>query len=120
MCGLVDDGEYKKALIVIEEFLNKYPPFYFDEYMLKYVYFDECEMKTYRKYFCPNKKLINLHPSQNYCEIFNLKARILLNLDKCDDADDSAFECLKLNPLNVGAKIILADIKMIWRHQKDT
>ncbi len=106
---LFDEGDYKHALVDIDEFLDKFPPFYFSEYMLKYVYFDEFEREIYLRYFEPSERLINLHPSQNYCEIYNLKAKALYNLGKYDDAIDSAVECLKLNPINVEANIILSD-----------
>ncbi|WP_407454828.1 tetratricopeptide repeat protein [Methanobrevibacter sp.] len=108
--GLINNGDYKAAWVYIDDFLKEYPPLYFDGYMSKYVYFDELEREIYFEYAQPSGRLINLPASQNYCEIFNLKAKILLFMDKCDEAIDYVEYSLKFNPLNVKSKVILSDI----------
>ena len=108
--GLIEDGENKHALVEIDEFLKAYPPLYFDGYMTKYVYLSDLEMELYFMYEKSSQRVINLPESQDYCEIFNLKAQALVNLGKVDEALDYTLYSLKFNPFNVKAKMIQSDI----------
>ena len=104
--------DYTKSLELINGFLEKYPPLYFNSPMKSYYYFNENECELYRKYN-DNHDLIELIPqNQNYCEIFNLKAECLIKLDSYEDAKQCILNSLSLNPMNVKAHIILADLNI--------
>lgn len=106
---LIANQEYKHGLVLIDEFLEKYPQLYFDGYMDKYFYFTDLERELYVEYYPISKNIIRLHESQNYCEIYNLKAEILIELSKYDDAIDCLENSLKLNPLNIKSEILMSD-----------
>lgn len=106
---LIADQDYKQGLVLIDEFLERYPPLYFDGYMDKYFYFTDLERELYVKYYASSKNIIRLHESQNYCEIYNLKAEILIELSKYDDAIDCLENSLKLNPINIKSEILMSE-----------
>ena len=105
----ISESDHKRGLIMIENFLNEYPMLYSDGYMDGYFYFTDAEVGLYKKYTETSKRIIRLPESQNYCEIYNLKAEILIYYGKYDDAVGCLEEARDLNPLNVRSQILMSE-----------